>query len=486
MKARIAILSAWLFLVAGTAPAADLAARLERLLAEDRYARMQIGMQVVDLENGRTVFARNQDQLLQPASNAKLFTAALVVDRLDPESRIQTSAYGTAPLDVSGRLPGDLIVYGRGDPSFSPRFHRGDGGTPFRAFARAIYDRGLRVVVGDLIADESHFNTTPFGRGWTWDELDESYAAEVSALSAWDNVAVLNVNPGEVGKPAKLTTRPRQTPLSFINQTLTARTGTPTRLQYHRPFGENRLFLAGAMAKDARGETRELTVRRPAAWFGQLLRTELESLGVEIEGKLRVLNWEDRLREPRDNARLEHLASVSSPPFARLNEEMMKESQNLYAQLLLLQVGGRHARDGRTTDEAGLLELAAFLGAAGIDPDDVRLEEGSGLSRRARVTPAAIVGLLRHMARHPRFDRFRATLPLAGVDGTLAGRFQNTPAQRNLRAKTGSLNEVKALSGYVHDAAGREHAFAIIMNNHSQGGTAARAALDALAVELAR
>ena len=151
---------------------AELADRLESMLAGKRFEQAQIGIKVVSLADGESVFERNAAQLFHPASNAKLFTAALVLDRLDPERRIQTSAYGTVAPDGAGRVDGDLVVYGRGDPSLAPRYHRGDARAPFREFATAIHRAGLRQVAGDLIADESYFNAPPFGTGWTWDELE--------------------------------------------------------------------------------------------------------------------------------------------------------------------------------------------------------------------------------------------------------------------------------------------------------------------------
>jgi D-alanyl-D-alanine carboxypeptidase/D-alanyl-D-alanine-endopeptidase (penicillin-binding protein 4) len=374
----------------------------------------------------------------------------------------------------------------RGDPSFAARFHRGDGMAPFRAFAAALRRTGLREVTGDLLADESHFNGPRWGRGWTWDELEESYAAEVSALSAMDNVVHLNVLPGSPGEPVRLVTRPRITPFQFENRTVTRSPESGDELMFHRPFGGNRLRVAGGLGADIRGVTRELTVARPAEWFGLLLRQALEEEGVRIDGRVRAVNWQERLVEPRNNAALHHLASVSSPPIPRLVEVMMKESQNLYAQLLLMQVGSWQSYAGRSTDQAGLQEMDAFLRRLDIHPEDVRLEEGSGLSRRSRVTASAMVRLLERMDQHPRGEAFRSTLPLAGVDGTLSHRFKGSPAERRLWAKTGTLNQVCALAGYVENAAGHRHAFAILLNNHPGSGAAARAAVDALASEMAR
>ncbi|MBL6765595.1 MAG: D-alanyl-D-alanine carboxypeptidase/D-alanyl-D-alanine-endopeptidase [Verrucomicrobiae bacterium] len=487
MKLRTYCLTATVLLLPlAQLAAASLPERLERILSEPRFLSTLVGVKVAALPGGRAVFENRADRLFQPASNAKLFTAALVLDRIDLDSRVQTSAYGTADTDASGRLAGDLIVYGRGDPSFSPGFHRGDVRAPFREFAKALHRAGLRRVSGDLVADESYFNAPPLGPGWTWDELEESYAAEVSALSALDNVARLTVAPGTPGGAVIVKTRPGGLPLEIVNRAITGRSGVGRSLEFYRPLHGDRLTVTGVMPADDRGLVRELTIRRPAAWFGELLRVELEELGIRIDGRVRAVNWHERLMEPRDNAGLRHIASVSSPPIGRLTEVMMKESQNLYAQLLLLQAGSRHPRANMATDAAGLAELDDFLRASGIDPGHVRLEEGSGLSRRSLVTPDAVVRLLVTMDAHARADAFRRLLPLAGVDGTLADRFKGTPAFRKLRAKTGSLNNVQALSGYVDDSAGRRYAFSILMNNHLQSGASARAAVDALAVELAR
>jgi D-alanyl-D-alanine carboxypeptidase/D-alanyl-D-alanine-endopeptidase (penicillin-binding protein 4) len=198
------------------------------------------------------------------------------------------------------------------------------------------------------------------------------------------------------------------------------------------------------------------------------------------------VNWLDRQVKPIDLGKLVELGSVSSPPLATILPKMMKPSQNLYAHLLLLQVGARGRAPetlNQTTEDIGLAELQSFLDGAGVRRGEVLLEEGSGLSRGALVTPNATVALLRHMHRHRWAEPFRASLPVAGLDGTLRNRMKGTPAAGNVRAKTGTLRYVNSLSGYVTTKAGENLVFSLMLNNYDSEG--ARVALDTIVVMLA-
>jgi serine-type D-Ala-D-Ala carboxypeptidase/endopeptidase (penicillin-binding protein 4) len=229
-----------------------------------------------------------------------------------------------------------------------------------------------------------------------------------------------------------------------------------------------------------------VSVHRPALWFITMLREELARSGVVVRGKTRTLNWLDREIQPLRTNGLVELGSVSSPLLPEILTRMMKPSQNLYAHLLLLQTGARAAkalRRGESTEDAGLAEMRRFLETAGVPPDEVLLEEGSGLSRGALVTPNATVALLQHMSKHRWKQEFRNALPIAGVDGTLRNRMKGTAAAKNARAKTGTLRYVNTLSGYVTTQAGEELVFSLMLNNYE--GEGARSALDWIVVTLA-
>ncbi len=465
---------------------ASLVRTLKSHVSHQRFSRAHLGVKVIALPSGRTVFDFQGGKLFKPASNAKLFTGALVLDRFDPGHRLQTSCYTIGKPGADGSVAGDLIIYGRGDSSFSPRFHRGDLRKPFRAFAKAIHAGGIRNVSGNLVADSSYFNIPPFGSGWTWDDLLETYGAEVSALSVNDNVADINVSAGSaVGDPVRIESRPRLLPFQVSNRTITSAAGGGRQLHDHRRFLRNELTLTGSLGIDEKGAHYEFTIRDPGLWFGLLLKRELEELGIKVAGKVVSHDWNSRVLNPIPAGQLHHVASVTSPTMLELNRVMMKDSQNLYAQLLLLQAGIRFPQTGMDAQEAAIKDLERFVKGAGISSNEVNLEEGSGLSRRTLLTPDALVQLLAYMSRHPRAKEFRSTLTIAGRDGTLSNRMKGTAAENNVRGKTGSLNGIKSLSGYVKNRSGQELVFSILLNHHTQSGASARLALDKIAVTLA-
>lgn len=461
----------------------ELQTRLSNHIAHPRFAAAQWGIKVVSLESGATWFEHQAGKFAVPASNTKLFTGALALDRLGPDFRIRTSLYARTPPDAAGRLAGDLIVYGRGDPGFSTRFQT-NAGSVLTALADRLVAAGVRHIEGDVIGDESFFRAEALGAGWSWDDLEAYYSAEISALSLHDNTLDVVVRPGAVaGHPCRITLRPATAFLVISNLTVTATNAAPGTLEFRRPLGQNVIFVEGQLALDAPDRVETMTVHRPAAWFvEQFLRT-LAERKITVGGGAGTRNWRDRVREPFIPGQFTELGFVESPPLSVLLAAMEKPSQNLHAQLLLLQVGARSRLANTThlaTDKAGIAELRAFLAEAGLR-HGVHLEEGSGLSRRHLVTPSAITALLRHMHTHRWADYFREALPIAGVDGTLRTRMQGTPAAGNVRAKTGTLENVNALSGFVTTQSGERLAFAFLLNHYNGG----RDDLDALAILLA-
>ena len=467
----------------------ELQADLNRHFAQPRFVSALWGVKIVSLDSGKTIFDHNAGKLFKPASNAKLFTGALALDRLGPEYRIKTSFYAATKPGADGVVHGDLIVYGRGDPSLAARFNNGDHGKSIEALADALERAGVKRIENDIVGDESYFRGPPFGSSWTWDDLQNYYGAEVSALTQEDNVVDVVFKAGaKTGEPCLITTEPATAFLTFINRTRTAAKGVKGDINLYRPIGENVVYASGQLPLGT-NHTDAASVHNPALWFVTRLKETLERRGVTVGGKARAVNWLARDPDGLDSTRLIEIAFVESPPLSDIVVKMMKPSQNLYAQLLLLQVGARSGKPGegsQTTEEAGIAELKRFASEAGIRRGDLLFDEGSGLSRSALVTPNAIVGLLQFMRRHRCADLYREALPIAGVDGTLRNRMKGTAAERNVRAKTGTIGHVNTLSGYVTTAAGERLAFSLMLNAYSGGGQhSARDDLDAIAVTLA-
>jgi D-alanyl-D-alanine carboxypeptidase/D-alanyl-D-alanine-endopeptidase (penicillin-binding protein 4) len=471
----------------------SLHARIAAHISQPRFASALWGVKVASLDTGRTLFEHNADKLMKPASNAKLYTGALALDRLGPDFRIKTSLYAAARPSKAGTLNGDLIVYGRGDPSCAARFQDGNYTHLLDPLADALVVAGVKRIKGDLVGDESYFRGPPMGSGWTWDDLQYYYGAEVSALTIQDNVIDLVFKPGKsIGEPCAITPAPATDFVVFFNRTGTGPANGLREINLYRPIGENLVYVSGSLPLSGSNHTDAVAVHDPARWYLTLFKETLLQRGIRVSGKLRTVNWLDRELEPLALSKLIEIGSVRSRPLSEIVDKMMKPSQNLYAQLLLLHVAANSVRAtnaprNQTTEEIGVAELQDFLATSGIKKGEVLLEEGSGLSRGALLTPNATVELLKFMSRHRHAAVFRDALPIAGVDGTLRSRMKGTRAEGNVRAKTGSLRYVNTLSGYVTTAAGERLAFSIMLNNHNPDPAfPAPADVDAIAILLAR
>lgn len=496
----IARLAAWLvagLLAGGLASAAatnrmQLRAQLTGALAQAKAPGASWGIQVLHLTNGTEVFSSSPDRLLVPASCTKLFTVALALDRLGPRYRIITPLSAVGSMDREGRLQGDLVWEGRGATDLGRQ--AGGPAVALSNYVDAVVRAGIREVSGSVVADESWFRTTPYGPGWNWDDLSEAYGAAVSSLTFNDNLARVRVEPGPVGQPARIRVAPFDDVFRVHNRTRTGPAESGTRLQFERWPGTVDLWVSGGLPTGDAVREESVAAPEPARVAARWLREALARRGVVVRQPDRVMGWRD-LAGPRASGRW--LGAVTSAPMAELVRDCLKPSQNLHAQLLLLQVGvdlASRARAGEfageATDVAALAALDQFLTARGIPRDAFAFEEGSGLSRKNVATAAATVRLLRHMALEAD-PAIRAAwweaLPIAGVDGTLKARFTQGPARGVLRGKTGSLRQVHALAGYVDTQGGDRLVFAIYLNGFVPSDPAAsgRAVVDRLAEVLA-
>lgn len=504
----------------GGEPLSALRERIAAHIAQPRFAPAAWGVKIVSLDTGKTIFEHNPQKYFNPASNAKLYTAALALERLGPDYKIKTSLYSTSRPGASGTLKGDLIVYGRGDPTMAARLNGGDYFKGMEPLVAQFVNAGIRRIEGDLIGDESYFAGPPFGAGWEWDDLQAYYGAEVSSLTINDNAVDLFVKPADrAGLPCRITTGPATSFVTLMNRTQTAAKGAESRIVVYRPVGENIIYVSGRLSTDNTGYYGAIAVHNPAGLFVSLLKEALDRRGIAVTGRTRVIDWKYREVSPFDSSRLIELGFVESMPLGDIVRETLKPSQNLWAQLLLLQVGessrfgagfgskpGTVSPDGstripqiplsqsvtdlhagQTSEEVGIEVLNDFLSRVGVRKGDVLLEEGSGLSRRDIITPEATVALLSYMSRSRWADTYRNSLPVAGVDGTLQNRMKGTAAEGSVRAKTGTLRYVYTLSGYVTTAAGERLAFSIMLNNYydSNRSASVRDEIDAIPILLA-
>ena len=481
----------------------ELRARIEEITRRPELAPSQFAIEIASLDTGRILFEQNAEKLMVPASNMKMYTIATALARLTPAYRYRTSVYAAARPDTSGTVRGDLIVYGRGDPSFAARFNNGDYFRAIDELAASIAAAGVRRIEGNLVGDESYFTGEPLGSSWEWDDLQWWYGAEVSALSINDNSLDLNIRPGtQTGAPSVVTTGP-ETPLVAIitgastapaalftiqNNATTAPRGSPRTLRIHRAVGQNILVISGQVPLGDSGFSGSVSIPRPAQFFVSMLRASLAAREIQITGRPITVDAAARAGAPLNLNSLVEIASRQSPPLSEIAAQAMKPSHNLYTELMLRTVGRvapPPGRPDRTSAEAGLEAVRAFLGEAGADTSRLTLVDGSGLSRQNLITAHSTIRLLTYLNRHAIADTFRATLPIAGVDGTLRSRMRGTRAEGNARAKTGTLQNVSALSGYVTSAAGERLAFSLIINHFPEAGAQRTGHIDAIVTLLA-
>jgi len=456
---------------------AELRSRIGALVSAARYAQATWGVKIVSLDTGALLYEVNPGKLLSPASNSKLYTMAMALDRLGPDYRIKTSLYSRAKPDADGTLAGDLIVFGRGDPCINARLNGGDVFKALEPLVAALAKAGVKRITGEVVGDCSYFRGPPYGPGWDWQDLDSYYGAEVSALTVNDNYLQLRVTPGaSAGAPCKIAVSPDVPYLVVSNRTQTVAKGGRRSIKLYRPLGENVVYVSGQVAADdATATDEDMTVHKPAAWFAALFKEALARRGIQVTGKATSMDWNDREAEPLDFKQLVELGFMESPPMRDILREVMKPSQNLYTDMILEHVGAKAGEaageeSGRTMN-AGVRELNKFLGEAGVKRGWTIFDEGSGLSRDNVTTPEATVALLTFMAHHRNFDVYKDSLPIAGVDGTLRRRMKGTPAEGNLRGKTGTLRWANSLSGYVTTAAGEHLAFSLMLNRYQAAGS---------------
>jgi serine-type D-Ala-D-Ala carboxypeptidase/endopeptidase (penicillin-binding protein 4) len=468
--------------------------RISALITQPRYASAMWGVKVISLDTKKILFEYNPQKLFSPASNSKLYTMALALDRLGPDYRIRTSLYARARPNRRGILDGDLIVYGRGDPTINTRLHTNIY-EALEPLVAALSNAGVKRISGDLIGDDSCFRGPPFGSGWDWGDLQNYYGAEVSALTINDNTLQVFVKPGDhLGQPCQVSIVPPTAYLAISNRTFTVLKGARRAVHFYRPIAENVLYITGEMAIDDTGSTEDATVHSPAGLFVRFFQEALAKSGIEVAGHIRTMNWLDRENEPLDLKESVELGSMKSPPFLEILPEILKPSQNLYTDLLLAHVGtmSTNAPPSRrgaeeTTEDIGVRALREFLAEAKLPGGQTFMEEGSGLSRNNLTSPNATVALLEYMSRHKYSDLFINSLPVAGVDGTLRRRMKGTAAEGKVRAKTGTLGWANSLSGYVTTASGEHLAFSIMLNRfeNSDPNRPKTTDIDAIAVMLA-
>lgn len=445
-------------------PVTALQSQIRFILARNELQRGQVGVKIVDLNTNISLYEQNGEKYFMPASNMKSYTVAAALERLSPNFRFVTSVYAPAMPDTSGTLKGNLTIYGRGDVSFSTAFYDGDYYKGLDALAEKIAQSGVKRIEGDLIGDDSYFNGNPTPYGWEWDDMQWYYGTEISALNINNNSVDLTVKPSSVGSACNVLVLPATPVFKIQNTCVTSANGTQRDLKVTKKLDQNILEISGSMPANDKTYTGYIAVSRPAEMFIALLRQSLEKKGVVITGRNSLIN--PKMKVLSQTAPVE-IAKIESVPLSTIAQKTMKPSQNMFTETLLWTLGeqiGDKTKPNLSSAERGIGVVSSFLMQVGIASDAVRLYDGSGLSRHNLITPNSAVQLYTFMAKSRYAQAWTDSLTIGGIDGTLKNRFKNTKAAGNVRGKTGTIDQVSALSGYVTTAAGEKLVFSIIVN----------------------
>lgn len=433
--------------------------QIKFLLSDPSLANAHIGIYIESLQDGHVVFEQNPFKLMIPASNMKLFTTAAALVNLGPAFRFKTGVYYSGQLKDS-TLIGDLIIKGSGDPSISGRFYQNDYFAVFKQWVDSLKKQGISKINGNLIGDNSLFKNPVIADGWNWDDLPFWYAAQTSALSFNDNCVDFRIWPDSVpGGHVHFKMSPGYDSVRVVNKAIVVDSSAENTLKIRRIRGNDVVIISGNLPVNADTVSESITVEAPGRYFLSILKKVLTRQGIEVSGTIRLIS------DSLDYTAAKRLFTHYSPPLPELIKVLNKLSHNFYAEQLLKTMGAIFNREGSFT--AGCQFVDDWLMKIGVPEQYFLNVDGSGLSRKNFVAPIATATLLRYLYHHPYFKYYYDSLPIAGVDGTIKKRMKGTLAQGNVHAKTGYVQHMRALSGYVNVGRKDPMLFVMMFNNYS-------------------
>ncbi len=464
------------------------AARARIILESGQPAKGDWGLLIADGGSGQVLFEENADKYFVPASNMKLFTTALALAKLSPDYRFRTTIEATTEPDANGKLSGPLYLVGRGDPNLSNRKFPyllkeefdGPSEKVIAEMADALAAKGIKEISGDIVGDESYFPRERYPNGWEIDDMVWEYGAAISAIVVDDNTVQLTLTAGEkAGDKVNAVVSPDAPEFTVDNQVITSAAGVKPDLTLKREPGSNVVTVLGTLPAKSSPRKLTLAIQEPALHAAAMLKRLLQDRGVKVDGVVRKLSLPPGAPEGEKRLVLVEHRSVALGDSVKL---VNKISQNLHTEMLLRTAA---RQNGAWTTPEDLANFAAsFYTVAGIPSGDVVQTDGSGLSRHDLATPRALVALLLYAQKQPWFEAYFASLPVAGIDGTLEDRMKNSIADGKLHAKSGSVEHVRTRSGYADLPSGKRLVFSFMSNNMGSKGHEATDALDALSIAM--
>ncbi len=469
--------------------------RLAQLIDAPPFNRATWGIYVVD-DRGRVLYQRNADRFSVPASNTKLVVTAAAAVLLPADYRVATSLYVNGRVEA-GVLQGDLILYGRGDPTWSARCYAVDTLAPgvcdstftaIDAIADSVRAKGIRRITGKLVGDGSYFEPTMIHYAWNAWDLTWWYAAPVSGLGFHDNSVDFRIDPGPaVDAPPVIAWAPDLGVITFENRARTVASESTSTIgdNFFRTGGGWSIRAEGTVALGRKTRVESVALPDPNLYAARALAASLARRGVAVEGG--AVGTTDSLAYRTVRCCASPLVDFRGRPLPDIIFPILNSSQNWFAEMLL-KILGRELK-GEGSWSAGLgVERGFLTDSVQIDSTAFALEDGSGLAAGNLVTPQAFAKLLAYMHRHPKGGPFVAGLPHAGQPGSLLKRFVGTPLEGRVIAKTGSIDRVNSLSGYIEPAngGGRTITFSVQANGHAVPYQQMLNQIDSVVVQIGR
>lgn len=445
---------------APTSSIEHLADQIDLLVADPELATAFLGIMIQSAKTGEILYQHNAQKLLMPASNEKILTGAAALINLGPDFVYETKLYARGNV-VDTVLHGDLIVFGAGDPTISYRFcDEKDTCRIFKQWIQTLKAKGISKITGNLIGVDDVFDDESIGFGWTLNDLSYSYAAQIGGLMFNENCAYLKISVDSLTNAIHITVSPDIGYLQIVpNISLIKEKKANSAIHIKRMEGSNTVIINGQILETETHEE-EISIHNPTCYFLSALRAELTKAGIIVNGS--TID-SDELTSPIFVTDANLIDVHKSRPFLEILTDMMKESQNLYAESFVKLLGYRLGDEGNFKEGERIVKNT--LRRLGLEESSYRYRDGSGLSRYNYVSPDHIVKILRRMHFHKYSEAFRSTLPVAGVDGTLNYRLKGTLAEGKILAKTGTISNVRCLSGYALSTDDEVLVFSIMANN---------------------
>ncbi len=457
---------------------------IDGILASRDFAHANIGVSIVSADNGEVLYRMNDERMFVPASTLKLFTTAAALETLGKEFRFSTRLYLDGTIASNGEFRGSMIIRGSGDPTWSEYFGR-DARAILDTWVATLDSMGITSVKGSIVVDDAYFDSERTAAGWMIDDLSYAYSPQIGALNAFDNTVEIRVAPGaEHGSPARFEVYPEKAGVEVDAHVTTSATDEACELRAVRRPGSNEISLSGTVAAKTLGDSGTASVRvtvdDPSMYVGLLFKNALEHHRMRVRADVVKLT---PTIQRKSYAEMDPVCETFSPPLPEIVKVINTYSHNLCAETLIKTLGKESSSVGSW--EHGTEAVKRMLSQKGMHQDDFVMVDGSGLSRLNLCAPSHLTFLLNAMLKSPVREEFVGSLATPGGPGTLKNRIVGTLAEKHLKGKTGSMNNVSTLAGYITTRDNETLCFALMLNNFTVPDALARTLQDVVCMRLA-